>query len=624
MEAKENIRFGVFAYLGVEETREKYQPLVDYLNRSLNKQVILEVLTQEEMNDKIARKELDIITTNPTHFLVIRSQYPMSGALATLVGYHEGQVMSKLGGLIIVRSDSTIQSIKDLANKRVATPSTKHMGGYRAQAYELYQNGVKNITVIETQGSHQEVVYDIINHKADVGFIRDGVLEGMIEKGEISSDDIRIINERHDTMHPYKVSTKLYPEWPIFALPHADNKDIKAFLAALLTFEPDNESIQKTGIYGYTLPADYLDVEQLARDMRLPPFDQAPTITIMDIWNQHQREIVFFGIFTLLFALYYLREQHRKRLFESLLSSMGDGVYGVDKKGVCIWINKKALTMLGYSEKEVLWKDQHLLFHHHKPSNEFYDVTECPIYLTLQDDETRHMDEYFIRRDGTFFPVSLTVSSNNHHGAIVVFRDITEQLEITQELQSTQSKLKELNLTLKHKNELLKELARYDGLTHIPNRRFFDEMYEKKYKEVIRENKSLAVLMIDVDYFKLYNDHYGHVKGDECLIKVAETLKNSLKRPTDFVARYGGEEFVVVLKNIDINGVLQVGQLLVESIGELKIVHEFSSVSTHVSVSIGIAYKESDDAISKDALLKKSDDALYHAKEHGRNQIHLG
>jgi len=622
--AKDEIRFGVFSYLGHDETREKYQPLVDYLNRTLYQKVILEVLTQEEMNAKIAKNELDIITTNPTHFLVIRQRYALSGAIATLVGFSKGIPTSRLGGVIIVSPNSPIRTLYDIEDKTIATPSTKNMGGFRAQAYELFRAGIDlsktHTKIIETNGSHQKVVHDILAHKADVGFIRDGILEEMVEHGEINADELRIINEKHDTVHPYKVSTKLYPEWPIAALPNSDHNDVIDFLVALLALEPTDEAIKKAGIYGYTLPADYLEVEQLSRDLRLPPFDKAPAFTLSDIWNQHKNNIIIALVVFALILLYYMREQSRKKLFESLLSSMEEGVYGVDKKGNCIWINQKALTMLGYAQKEVLGKDQHLLFHHHKPSSEFYDVTECPIYLTLQDFETRYADEYFIRRDGTFFPVSLTVAPNDHHGAIVVFRDITEQVQKEQELHSFQTELRELNVALKDKNEMLKELALYDGLTHIPNRRFFDEMFEKKYKEVIREEKSLSVLMIDVDCFKLYNDHYGHLQGDECLIKIASSLKNALKRPTDMVARYGGEEFVVLLDNIDQNGVLKVAQSLIDAVANLHMTHEYSDTADHVTISIGIALKNAHENISKEELLRNADDALYKAKEHGRNQ----
>lgn len=177
------------------------------------------------------------------------------------------------------------------------------------------------------------------------------------------------------------------------------------------------------------------------------------------------------------------------------------------------------------------------------------------------------------------------------------------------------------HIALKLKSDWLEELSMYDGLTHIPNRRYFDEMYEKKYKETMRDKKTLAVLMLDVDYFKLYNDHYGHGKGDQCLIKIAGALRSTLKRPSDMVARYGGEEFVLLLQDIDIEGATKVAESLVQAVGALGIVHEYSTVSDHVTVSVGLAFKEKESNVSQEKLIKCADDALYLAKERGRNKI---
>lgn len=751
--AKEAIRFGVFAYLGVEKTREKYQPLVDYLNTKLDNRVVLDVLTQEAMDQKIAKGELDIATTNPTHFLVIRHQYPLSGALATLISISdEEKPSSRLGGVIIVRPESSIYTLEDIKGKSVEAPSLKHMGGFRAQAFEFHKHGLdilkQSKKIIENHGSHQDVVHDVLMRKADVGFIRDGILEEMIDHGEIRGDDIRVINEQHNTGHPFRVSTQLYPEWPVFSLPHTKESDAKEVVAALFSLPPTLNTTKRSGIYGYTLPADYLKVEELARHLRLPPFDQTPEITFSDIWVHYKTVMIVSLTALMLILLYYTREQRRKKLFESLLFNIGDGVYGVDKEGKCTWINAQALKMIGYDEKEVLGKNQHTLFHHHKINNDVYDESECPVHHTLADRQTRTSEEYLIHRDGTFFPVSLTVASAED-GAIVVFRDITEQKKlqdtlqtsesnlkkaqaiahigsweldlitnelvwsdeiyrifeidelrfgasyeaflnaihpddrefvnrtylyslqnrqkytithrllmedgrikwvrelgdteydaegngilsrgtvqditeqvlINQELHETKSKLETVNATLKLKNNQLKELAMIDGLTHIPNRRFFDQMYEKSYKEILRDQKTLAILMIDVDYFKLYNDNYGHARGDACLIAIAKVLKKSLKRPSDVIARYGGEEFVVLLKNIDFEGAKQVSTSLVKAVEGLNIVHEYSLAADHVTISVGMAFKETGEEITKESLLKKADDTLYKAKASGRNRV---
>ena len=176
-------------------------------------------------------------------------------------------------------------------------------------------------------------------------------------------------------------------------------------------------------------------------------------------------------------------------------------------------------------------------------------------------------------------------------------------------------------LDLKIKNDMLEKLSMYDGLTNIKNRRYFDETFEKTFSEIKRDKKSLAVLMIDIDFFKPYNDNYGHGQGDETLRKVAKALEKTIKRASDFVARYGGEEFVILLKDINKDGVEAVANNLLNAIRELKITHEFSKIENYVTVSIGVSYYNSSSDITKLELLLKADETLYNVKNSGRNNF---
>ena len=176
-------------------------------------------------------------------------------------------------------------------------------------------------------------------------------------------------------------------------------------------------------------------------------------------------------------------------------------------------------------------------------------------------------------------------------------------------------------LDLKIKNDMLEKLSMYDGLTNIRNRRFFDETFEKTFSEIKRDKKSLAVLMIDIDFFKPYNDNYGHGQGDETLRKVAKALEKTIKRASDFVARYGGEEFVILLKDINKDGVEAVANNLLNAVRELKITHEFSKIENYVTVSIGVSYYNSSSDITKLELLLKADETLYNVKNSGRNNF---
>ena len=176
-------------------------------------------------------------------------------------------------------------------------------------------------------------------------------------------------------------------------------------------------------------------------------------------------------------------------------------------------------------------------------------------------------------------------------------------------------------LNLKIKNDMLEKLSTYDGLTNIRNRRYFDETFEKTFSEIKRDKKSLAVLMIDIDFFKPYNDNYGHGQGDETLRKVAKALEKTIKRASDFVARYGGEEFVILLKDINKDGVEAVANNLLNAVRELKITHEFSKIENYVTVSIGVSYYNSSSDITKLELLLKADETLYNVKNSGRNNF---
>ena len=191
------------------------------------------------------------------------------------------------------------------------------------------------------------------------------------------------------------------------------------------------------------------------------------------------------------------------------------------------------------------------------------------------------------------------------------------------------------HLRFVHQHRLLDKLAYLDALTEIPNRRRFDEMFKKEYARAQRNNSPLSLGMLDVDFFKQYNDNYGHAMGDRALHGIASALKNSLKRPADLVARYGGEEFAVILPETDAESASRVAQRVRKAVLDLQIPHLYSSVSKHVSISIGIvtmcfdslnkkappAQGINTDDYNREKLLEQADRNLYFAKQNGRNRV---
>jgi len=175
-------------------------------------------------------------------------------------------------------------------------------------------------------------------------------------------------------------------------------------------------------------------------------------------------------------------------------------------------------------------------------------------------------------------------------------------------------------LRLKRKTDLLENLSSIDGLTEIANRRKFEEIIDIEWKRAKRSQTMLSILMIDIDYFKQFNDTYGHASGDNCLRRVAKTLKNTLNRPADFVARYGGEEFIAILPETKNNSAVEIANQMRTGIENLNIPHEKSKVSEFVTISMGVATAIPQNNSSQERLIEAADKCLYTAKERGRNQ----
>jgi diguanylate cyclase (GGDEF)-like protein len=160
-----------------------------------------------------------------------------------------------------------------------------------------------------------------------------------------------------------------------------------------------------------------------------------------------------------------------------------------------------------------------------------------------------------------------------------------------------------------------------DGLTGIANRRRFDTHVEDEFRRAKRTDTPLSLVMIDVDCFKAYNDNYGHPKGDQCLVQIAEALTRTLERPCDLLARYGGEEFMAVLPDTDAQGALNVAEAMLAEVETLAIEHRFSDIAKYVTISLGVITKTPTIDTAVAHIIGAADRALYRAKNQGRNRI---
>lgn len=187
-----------------------------------------------------------------------------------------------------------------------------------------------------------------------------------------------------------------------------------------------------------------------------------------------------------------------------------------------------------------------------------------------------------------------------------------------------EKELLEISAELKAANKKLEKIALQDGLTGLANRRLFDKTLKDELKRAKRQKNSLALIMADIDNFKAYNDTYGHQQGDQCLKKVASVLADNAKRASDFAARYGGEEFALILPDTAESGAVKVAESIRKDILDLKLEHKNSSVDKYVTLSLGVSSLKTEKEVNQELInsfIKKADQALYQAKENGKNQV---
>jgi two-component system cell cycle response regulator len=306
-----------------------------------------------------------------------------------------------------------------------------------------------------------------------------------------------------------------------------------------------------------------------------------------------------------------------RTILECAVESSTDGIVITDARAQdnpIIYINPAFERMTGYTSAETIGRNCRFL-QHTKPRQAAADemreaiATGRPCLATIRN----------IRKDGTHFWNEVSISPiRNAEGVITNYlgiqKDVTERILNEKELKNYQRDLRKAN------RDLI-ELVRHDIVTELYNRRYFSEIFMRDWQLALREGKYLALIVFDIDFFKQYNDTYGHQAGDVCLKLVAQTIRDGLKRGTDVLARYGGEEFIGLLFDLTESRAASIAAAITASVKNQNIVHAGSTVAPCVTLSAGVASCVPHPEQRPDDLIKAADDALYQAKNNGRNRI---
>lgn len=723
----QELRFGVYAYRPDSIIQERYQPLADYLSGRIGIPVKLQVLGQEEMSQALASNQLDFFLTNPSQFMVIRSERSLTGVLATLVRKHGEVATASLGGVIFTTPDrDDITGLADIQGTTIASPGRHFLGGFQAQALELKEAGVDVFrdNRIKLVRSHDRVLRAVLTGDAEVGFVRTGILEELIAREPTLADRIRILNRQNLVGFPYVVSTRLYPEWPVAALPHVTSDIVRRVASALFAIEEDYPAALSAGIAGFAPPADYQSVEYVARELRIEPYDQLPTLTWAELIRQYWAWLVAILILVLLLigAMLWLGRKKRELATEQLrlrrlilswpqpMLMLADGEF-VDG-------NRAAVELLGFSvPKSLLGKDIAAFSPGLQPDGQVSRQKMQKLLSQVRQGEVAQVEWAFLRSDGSQIWVDMTLAPVHEKGdaqpyVLCSWYNITRRKEAEQRLRLAASvfdnareaifitdlrglvidvndayreitgraradaigRLPPLPLEegigvfssartagfwsgefvgkrrdgerfnmaltisgvrdeqgaishfmgifsditrLKAQEKELRTMAHYDALTHLPNRVLFADRMSQVMAQARRQDDLLAVVYIDLDQFKPVNDAYGHKAGDELLVEVANRMRAEL-REEDTLARLGGDEFAALIVNISDPAVLE--NLLVRLLHAVSLPVPIAGGVVQVSASIGYTLYPQAQELDGDQLLRQADQAMYQAKQQGRNR----
>ncbi|MEA3639452.1 MAG: PAS domain S-box protein [Lamprobacter sp.] len=362
---------GMFAFRPTELLQQRWQPLAIYLSEQLpGHQVSLRLLDLEALKQALSRDELDLLFTNPVHYIQLRQQFPMSGALATLMRREQDQVVSQLGGVIITRAErDDLNSLTDLVHQDILAVGQEFLGGYIAPLETLNAAGVRahQLRMQFDPATHDAVVFGVINGRADAGFVRTGILEQLQAEGRIELASLKILGAKTDPTFPFLLSTQRFPEWPIMALPGLDPSVGRQFAAALIQLDPEHPAAQAAGIAGFDLPADYGMLESVMRELRVAPFDHQRAPSWREIWIAYQHELLLVAglvlLATGLLISLVINNQQQRRIrsqitaseqrWFSALDGAGHGVWDWNARANSAYYSKRWKTMLGYRDEEI-------------------------------------------------------------------------------------------------------------------------------------------------------------------------------------------------------------------------------------------------------------------------------
>ena len=633
--SKSTVKVGILALRSEQETTQRWQPLINHLNKVIpSRQFLLVVGNLSKLEQKVVDKEIDFLLTQPSHYVSLAHRYNLSSPLVSMIKNDVLQGMqgySVFAGVIFTSADRyDINQLSDLKNKLIATPTQKSLGAFQMQAFEMISEGVvkskKSLNLIEVGLPQPNVVKAVLSKQAEVGFVRSGVLEKMFKDKQLDPKQIKIINQQPQTEFSQLSSTRLYPEWPFASVNSVDKNLIKQVLVALLEVEHKQSLVEELKVAGFTIAKNYRQIDQLLRSLRLSPYDTLESVSFSDVWGHLQNEIIFIMsvmmmLFMLFIAYLFLNNQSLVRAKKTLEVSNKKvqrlsfaieqaliRIMITDTKGTIKYVNNAVVKQSGYQIDE-LYGENPRIFASGEDAPSLYKT----LWKIIKGGNVWFGTVVNLDKQGKRQVLKSTITPIKDENIITGFLSI--QIDVTEE----QAKETEIH-----------RLAFYDNLTGLANRsllekRIDDEIVELRSQQLSEQKISqhFYLVLINIDRFKIINDALGKTIGDKFLRQFAKRIK-TLITGNDLLARLAADEFAILYSITEeaINTKLVLSKI--DNIFKsMKGAFMIDGNEIDVLISIGVSAIDDDRVLNVEDVLKSADTALHFAKKNGGNQIQV-
>ncbi len=464
--AAKPVSIGVLSHRGDEATLAHWSKTADYLTEQLpDYHFTIVPLDFSEVDPAVGNGKVDFILVNPAIYVNLEVRHRVS-RIATMKNLWKGEAYNLFGGVIFARAERyDLQRLEDLRDKTMMAVDETSLGGFMMAVRELQRVGLnpyRDLADIRFGGTHDSVVMAVRNGLVDVGTVRTDILERMEQEGRIKLREFRIINQyeqmEEHAQFPLVHSTALYPEWPFSKVQHTSNRLASRVSIALAEMPADHPAALSGNYAGWTIPLDYQPVHDLLRELMLPPYQHREGFTLLDVLLRYWAWflgglllLLFFGgmttwIWRLNRALNDAKLQ-LERQHTLILNSVADGIYGVDTDGNATFVNQAMELLTGWSAEELIGKNQHKILHHTHADGSHFPGSECPVYHTFRDNQSRYVDDdIFWCKDGSSIPVEYSSTPirdtrGETTGAVVVFRNIAERKRAAEEARQHQTEM---------------------------------------------------------------------------------------------------------------------------------------------------------------------------------------